>query len=109
MEIGNQNLNNNGWIHLTDGLDHARKMISAAVLEIVSGHRRDDHMFELHPAHRFSYAGGFIFLEGKRFRGSNCTETASPGASVAGNHHGRCTLAPALPSIGALSALANRV
>ena len=84
-------------------------MLSAAVGDVIAGNRRDDDVLEIHSPDSLGHALRFILLEGERLGRVDRTESAGTRAPVSRDHHGRGATAPALPTIRALGALADRV
>ena len=84
-------------------------MLCATVLEIIASHRGDDDMLELQAANRLGDTLRFVNLQRERFRGRDRAKTAGAGAAFACDHECGRSLAPALPAVRTLRALANCV
>ena len=109
VEVGNQHLNDDCAIATSDCLDGLGKVEGSPIRHIVSSHRGDDDMFQIHPHDSLGHPLGFVRFEGKGFGGGDGTKSAGAGAAVTGNHEGSRTLAPAFPAVGTLSAFADGV
>jgi hypothetical protein len=47
----------------SDGIDHIREMLRAAIVQIIAVHRRDDHMARPRLAHRMGDAARFVEIQ----------------------------------------------
>ena len=109
VEIGGQDLDHDGGIHLADLGDRASKVLRPAIGNIVAGDGCDDDMLEFHPANGLGDTLGLVLFQRERLGRVDRAESAGSGATVTGNHHGRSAAAPAFPAIRALGTLADSV
>ena len=109
VEVGHQNLQRDPRHRLAHRFHGLRKMQRTAIGQVIACHRRDHHMIEAQPLHRLRHALRFIGLQREGLGGLDRTKPTGPRAALTGNHESGRALAPALPTIGALRLLANRV
>src|SRR5476651_1815086 len=107
VKVGRENLNDDLGITAADSFDGESKMLRSPIREIVAGDCRDDNVLELQALNRFRHALGFIHLQSEGLGGGNRAKTACAGTMLACDHESRGALAPALPAIRALRALAH--
>ena len=108
-EIGSQHLDNDSRIKISDRFDGAAEMFGSTILEVISSHGGDHHMLESHATGGLGDSLRLILFQGQWFGCRDRAESAGAGATISRDHEGRRALAPALPMIGALGTLANRV
>ena len=92
--------------HLADRLGEDP---GSAVGQVVAGHARHDDVLEAHRPDRLGDAARLVGIEPGGPAGLHGTEPAGPGAGVAQDHDRGRALVPALPDVGAVGLLADRV
>src|SRR5271163_4004395 len=102
VEIRRQHFDNDLRVQVPNCTDRLSKMICTTICQVIASNRRNDDMLQLHPADRFCDPYRLVLFKSKWFGRGNCTESAGPRASVAGNHECGCPLAPAFPTIRTL-------
>lgn len=90
------------------GRDDVRKMPRAAVLEVITVHRGNDHMTQAELGHCVRHTLRFVLIERMGQTGGHVAERTGAGADLAHDHHGGMALGPALPNIGAGRFLTHR-
>ncbi len=82
-------------------------MIRAAVFQIIARDSRDYHVLQPHSPDGFRDALRFVFFECKRLGCCHRAKSAGACATFARNHHRRCPLTPAFPTVRTLRAFTN--
>jgi hypothetical protein len=85
------------------------EMSSTAVPEIVPGNRCDDHILKAHGAYGVRQLRRLSGIQRRRAAMSYITEGASAGTDIPHDHEGRGTTIEALPKVGTIRLLANRM
>ena len=85
------------------------KIPEPAVGQVVAGDAGHDDVLEAHRADRLGDAARLVVIEPGRPAGLDRAEPAGPGAGVAEDHDRGRALVPALPDVGAVGLLADRV
>src|SRR5687767_8751152 len=101
-KVRHEDFNDDAWICRAHRFDGLPEMFSTAVIKVIAGHGRDDNVLEVHTARGFGDALRFVEFKRQGFGGAHGTETARPGATIAGDHERGGALAPALPMVRAL-------
>src|SRR5690554_3359156 len=98
-EIGNQHLDARGRRHLTDLTDAFNEVAGAAITQIVTVHRGDHHIRQLHGRNTARKVNGLLRVERIGTPVAHITEWATPGALVPHDHERGCALAKAFANI----------
>jgi hypothetical protein len=108
QEVGRQDFDGRGRATRADGANRLRKMLRAAVGEIVAVDRGNDHMGEPELEGRLRDMFRLGGVERAGHAGLDVAERASPRAGVPHDHEGSVLLVPALADIRAAGLLAHR-
>ena len=108
QEVGRQDFDRRCRRRRADGANNLRKMLGAAVVEIVAVDRGDDDMGQAHLLHRIGDARRLVVVERGRDAGRDVAEGAGARADLAHDHEGGVLLVPALADVGAAGLLADR-
>ena len=84
-------------------------MFCSHVRQVVAVYRGEDDISQVHLLHRFRHALRLVGVERERTSAQRVTEAAVACADVAANHQRGSTHTPALGTVGAKAALADRV
>ena len=110
LEIGNEHFHAHARAPAAYGPDRLRKDRRAAVGPLVPVHRGNHGEPQAQFLHGTGHALGLVPVEPLvRSAGLHGAETAAARADIAQDHEGRRALLPALPDVGTLGALADRV
>ena len=109
VEVGHEDLDGDAGLGGAHGFDGLCEVIRATVHDVVTSDGGDDDVVQLHALHGLGHALGFVRFERERFGGLDGAKATGAGAAVARDHEGRGALAPAFPTVRALSFLADGV
>ena len=107
LEIGYQRLNGSLRAETTDFLDGLHPMGGTQVRQVITIHRSNYRMTQLHQADALRHMQRFVRIQRQRMSAGRITKLTATRTDVATYHKSGCTLAPAFTAIGAPATTAN--
>src|SRR6476646_2418848 len=102
VKVRHQDFDDNGRVAVANGANGSGEMFGTTILEIVARNGGNHYVLQFQSFHRLRHPLRFVFFERERFGCRYRAESTSTRATLTSDHHRRCALAPAFPTVRAL-------